>query len=243
MGKISVVGIGPGDKKNMTLLALDTLEQADVIVGYSTYIDLVRDLIGDKKVVDTPMRGEVERCSIGLDLALEGEKVAVISSGDSGIYGMAGLVLELKKEKKISVEVEIVPGITSASSCGALLGAPLIHDFCCISLSNLLTPWEVIVRRLEAAACSDMAAVIYNPKSLGRPDLINKAVDIFLKHRDTNTPVGIVKNAGREGQSIILTSLNSVDFDKIDMFTTVFIGNSNTFIFDNWMITPRGYHI
>lgn len=243
MTKISVVGIGPGNKENMTIRALEAIEKAEVIVGYSTYISLIEDLIRNKEVIKTGMKGEVARCTKALDLAEQGNIVCVISSGDAGIYGMAGLILELKKERNSTVETEVIPGITSASACGALLGAPLIHDFSCISLSNLLTPWDVIEKRLDAAASSDMVMVIYNPKSKGRPDLINRAVEIISKYRAPKIPVGIVKNGCREGQSVVLTTLDCIDFNQIDMFTTIFVGNSTTFVFDNWMITPRGYTI
>lgn len=239
MKKIYVVGIGPGAPEEMTFRARHVLEAADLIAGYGKYIDLLRPIFPEKEYLQNGMTGEVKRCEMALEQAEQGKTVAMVSSGDAGIYGMAGLVLELAQGR--DVEVEIVPGLTAASSGAALLGAPLMHDFAVISLSDRLTQWDLIQKRLHCAAEADFNIVLYNPRSKGRPDYIAKACEIVRKYKDGATPVGIVKNIGRAGESTILTTLDEIDIQQVDMFSTVFIGNSQTYLKDGKMITPRGY--
>jgi len=238
-GKLSVIGIGPGSRVQITPLAQKAIRDAQVIVGYRTYLDLLGDLILDKEIHRSSMRKEIERCHLAVELALSGKKVAVVCSGDAGVYGMAGPVLEVLGKRKL--EVEIIPGVTAATAAAASLGAPLNHDFAVISLSDLLTPWPVIEKRLLAAAAGDFVTVLYNPKSKKRQEQIVKAVQIFLEHRDESTPVGIVRNQSREQEEIIITTLKKMLEHTIDMFTTVIIGNSQTFALNSQMITPRGY--
>lgn len=239
MQKFYVIGIGPGAPEQMTVRAKEALEDADIIAGYGTYIDLVKPLFPEKEYLQNGMTGEVKRCQMALEKAKEGKTVAMISSGDSGIYGMAGLVLELAQG--LDLDIETVPGITAAASGASLLGAPLMHDFAVISLSDRLTEWDLIVKRLNNAAEADFIIVLYNPRSKGRPDHIAKARDIFLQHKAESTPVGIVKNIGRDGETVILTTLGEMNIEDVDMFSTVFIGNRQTYIKDGKMITPRGY--
>ena len=239
MQKFYVIGIGPGAPEQMTVRAKEALEDADIIAGYGTYIDLVKPLFPEKEYLQNGMTGEVKRCQMALEKAKEGKTVAMISSGDSGIYGMAGLVLELAQG--LDLDIETVPGITAAASGASLLGAPLMHDFAVISLSDRLTEWNLIVKRLNNAAEADFIIVLYNPRSKGRPDHIAKARDIFLQHKAESTPVGIVKNIGRDGETVILTTLGEMNIEDVDMFSTVFIGNRQTYIKDGKMITPRGY--
>ncbi|MFZ7102233.1 MAG: precorrin-3B C(17)-methyltransferase [Peptococcaceae bacterium] len=237
-GIVYVVGIGPGDREQMTFKALKAVAESDVIIGYGTYLDLITDIIKGKEIINSGMTKEIERARQAVDLAWEGKKVAVISSGDPGVYGMAGIVLETAKDK---VPVEIIPGVTAATAAAASLGAPLMHDFAVISLSDLLTPWAKIMTRLEAAALGDMVIVLYNPKSKGRPDNIEIAREIILWHRDPLTPVGLVRNAKRGNEEIVITTLKDMLNQKIDMLTTVIIGNSETFFENGKIITPRGY--
>ncbi len=239
MQKFYVIGIGPGAPEQMTVRAKEALKDADIIAGYGTYIDLVKPLFPEKEYLQNGMTGEVKRCQMALEKAKEGKTVAMISSGDSGIYGMAGLVLELAQG--LDLDIETVPGITAAASGASLLGAPLMHDFAVISLSDRLTEWNLIVKRLNNAAEADFIIVLYNPRSKGRPDHIAKARDIFLQHKAESTPVGIVKNIGRDGETVILTTLGEMNIEDVDMFSTVFIGNRQTYIKDGKMITPRGY--
>jgi len=239
-GKIYVVGIGPGDKEHMTFKAYQVLNQADIIIGYGTYLELIRDIFQGKQLINSGMTREIERAKQALTLAEEGNNVAVISGGDPGVYGMAGIVLEVAEGH---VPVEIIPGITAATAAAAGLGAPLMHDFAVISLSDLLTPWNKILNRLEAATLSDMVIVLYNPRSKGRPKNIEKAREIILKHRDSETPVGLVKNAKRGQEKITITTLADMLNHEIDMSTTVIIGNSETRIENSKIITPRGYHL
>jgi precorrin-3B C17-methyltransferase len=220
---------------------MKAIEEAEIIVGYKTYLDLVRGLIKEKEVMSSGMRQEVERCAKAVELAGEGKKVAVICSGDPGIYAMAGLVFVVLRAKDIEMNVEVIPGIAALNASASRLGAPLMHDFASISLSDLLTPWEMIEKRLEAAASADFVIVIYNPKSKGRPEHIMKARDIILKHRPAQTPVGIVRAATRDEEEIIITDLGNLPGHKIDMQSTVIIGNSMTFIWKGKMVTPRGY--
>ena len=240
---IYVVGFGPGDKQFMTMQAVEILEQADLIVGYTTYTDILKAQFPDKKYISTPMRKETDRCRLAIEKALEGNTVAMVSSGDSGIYGMAGIMLEIADDMQADVEIVTVPGITAASTAASVLGAPLMHDLSLISLSDLMTPLELIFRRVEAAASADFVISLYNPKSGKRVDYLEKAADIIMKYRDKGTPVGIVRNAGRPDQKAWLTTLSELKNEPVDMFCVVIVGNSQTYIKNNRMITPRGYKI
>jgi cobalt-precorrin 5A hydrolase / precorrin-3B C17-methyltransferase len=243
-GSIYVVGIGPGDVEHMTGRALRAIRNSDVIVGYDTYLALIRDLVADKQVFTTAMTREVDRCRKAIQCAREGKTVAVISGGDPGIYAMAGLVFELLADEgkdMPALPVEVIPGISALNASAARLGAPLMHDFASISLSDRLTSWETIEKRLDAAAMADFVIILYNPKSRGRAGHIEKARDIILRHRTPATPVGIVHRAMREDERAIITSLGAMPDHEIDMQTTVIIGNSKTFVWRETMITPRGY--
>lgn len=240
MSKLTVVGIGPGDRENMTLRADRALRECDLIVGYHVYVDLVREHYPDKPVLSTPMTQEKERCQMALDAALQGKSVAMICSGDSGIYGMAALIYELRGDRE-DPAVEVVPGLTAACSGGAILGAPLTHDFAVISLSDRLTPWETIEARLEAAARADLSVVLYNPVSRGRPDHLRRACGILLRHLPKERLCGVARNIGRAGESICLLTLDELQNAQVDMFCTVFIGNSMTKTVAGKMVTPRGY--
>ncbi len=242
MAKIYVVGIGPGSYENMTQRAQQALESCDVIVGYTVYIDLVKEHFPGKQMLTTPMRREVERCRLAFEEAQKGQTVAMICSGDAGIYGMTGVMEELKAEYP-GVEVENVPGISAVISGAAILGAPLMHDFAVISLSDLLTPWEKIEKRLECAAAADFVICLYNPSSHKRKDYLQRACDIVLRHASPETVCGIAKNIGREGESIEVLPLKTLRDTPVDMFSTVFIGNSQTKHIGGKMVTPRGYTI
>ena len=239
MNKLYVIGIGPGAEDQMTRKALDILAEVDVIAGYGVYVELVKPLFPDKEYLVTPMRKEVDRCRMAIDAAKEGRTVAMISSGDAGVYGMAGLCLELAADT--DVEVEVVPGVTAALSGGAVLGAPLTHDFAVISLSDLLTPWDKIEKRLELAGEADLSIALYNPSSHRRSDYLQKACDILMRHVKPETVCGVVRNIGREGESFTVMTLKELREYKADMFTTVFIGNSQTMEINGRMVTPRGY--
>ena len=240
MNKLIVVGIGPGDYENMTVRADRALQSCDVIIGYTVYVDLVRDRYHDKEFFETPMTRETERCQIAIDEARKGKTVAMVCSGDSGIYGMAALIYELRGESK-DPEVEVIPGLTAACSGGALLGAPLTHDFAVISLSDRLTPWEKILKRLEYAAMSDMGIVLYNPRSKGRPDNLKMACDKLLEILPADRPCGVAHYIGREGEECSFMTLAQLRDADIDMFSTVFIGNAMTKMIGGLMVTPRGY--
>ncbi len=240
---IYVVGFGPGDKQFMTMQAVEIIEQADLIVGYTKYTDILKAQFPDKKYLSTPMRKETDRCRLAVEKALEGNTVAMVSSGDSGIYGMAGIMLEITDEMQADVEIVTVPGITAASTAASVLGAPLMHDLSLISLSDLMTPLELIFKRVDAAASADFVISLYNPKSRKRVDYLEKAADIIMKYRDKGTPVGIVRNAGRPDQKAWLTTLSELKNEPVDMFCVVIIGNSQTYVKNNRMITPRGYKI
>ena len=241
MNKIYVVGIGPGAYEKMTIEAAETLKKCDCIVGYDVYIDLVRDHFADKKFLSTPMRKEVERCVMAFEEANKDQTVAMICSGDAGVYGMASLIYQVRADYP-ETEIEIIPGVTAAVSGAAVLGAPLIHDFCLISLSDLLTPWELIESRLKAAAAGDFVVSLYNPSSIKRHDYLQKACDILMDYgKAPETVCGIVKMIGREGQSCETMTLAELRDTKVDMFTTVFIGNSSTMNMNGKMVTPRGY--
>ena len=225
----------------MTPAAAEALGAAEVIVGYQTYLDLIPEFLAGKEVLASQMMKEVDRCRKALDLADQGRIVALVSGGDPGIYAMAGLVFEMAREQNVCVEIEVIAGIAALNACAARLGAPLMHDFAAISLSDLLTPWEKIEKRLEAAAAADFVVVIYNPKSKKRAEHIVKAREILLAHRAPETPVGIVTAATRENERIVLTTLEKMLASEIDMQTTIIVGNSMTFAWQGFMVTPRGY--
>ena len=225
----------------MTLRAVEALEGCDLIVGYTAYIELVADQFPDKETLTTPMRKEVDRCRMALERAQQGRSVAMVCSGDPGIYGMAGLLFELAEDEFSDVEIDVVPGVSASNGGAAVLGAPLMHDWCTISLSDLLTPWEKIEARLEAAAQADFCISLYNPSSHKRADYLSRACDILLRHRDPATVCGYVRNIGREGQEAHVTDLATLRDTAVDMFTCVFIGNAQTKVVDGHMVTPRGY--
>ncbi|MBI5969818.1 MAG: precorrin-3B C(17)-methyltransferase [Deltaproteobacteria bacterium] len=243
MGAVYVVGMGPGGLPHLTLRAMEVLKAADAIVGYTRYVELIAPLTADKEIFSTGMTREIERCEKAIALAREGKTVAMVSSGDAGIYGMAGLVMQVAMRRGEPVPIEVIPGVPSFVSAAAILGAPLMHDFASISLSDLLTDWEKIEGRLLAAAKADFVIVLYNPKSGKRTEGLKKAVSIIAAHREGNTPVGIVRNATREGEDAVITTLSGFHlyYDKIDMLTIVIVGNSTTFTHEHRMITPRGY--
>lgn len=244
-GKIFVIGFGPGSFDHITNRAVVGIKESDYIIGYKTYVDLIREMITTQEIVSTGMSEEVSRAQAAVNLAEKGRAVAVISSGDSGVYGMAGLVYEVLIERgwkqEGGVEVEVIPGISAINSCASLLGAPVMHDACTISLSDHLTPWKLIEERLEAAAKADFVIALYNPKSGKRTKQIEIAQNILLKYRSPDTPVGLVKSAYRHTQNVVMTTLKDMLNHEIGMLTTVMIGNSSTFVYDNLMITPRGY--
>ncbi len=240
MKKLYIVGLGPGGGQDMTGRAAQALEEADVIVGYTVYIDLIRERYAHKQLRATPMRKEVERCELALELADGGKRVAMVCSGDPGVYGMAGLCYELSVRFP-EVELEVVPGITAACGGAAVLGAPLMHDFCLISLSDLMTPWQTIEKRLRAAAQADFVVCLYNPSSHKRRDYLQKACDILLEEKSPDTPCGYVGQIGREGENAAVLTLRQLREAQVDMFTTVFVGNSQTKILDGKLVTPRGY--
>jgi precorrin-3B C17-methyltransferase len=239
MAKLYVVGIGPGGAEHVTFKAREALEQCQVVVGYTFYTDLIQELVQDKTIISTGMTGEIERCKQAIEKVRQGFDTCIVSTGDPGLYGMAGPILELAD----NVEVEVIPGLTAAFCAAAEVGAPIMHDCCTISLSDLLTPWEVIEKRLEYAAQADFVITLYNPKSKGRPQHLKRAVGILLRHKAENTPVAIVRNAGRAENNRGLTTLATLDYNCVDMKTVVIIGNSQTYLKNGRMITPRGYQI
>jgi len=240
--KIYVVGIGPGAYEQMTIRAAKALESCEVIIGYTVYVDLVREHFAGKEFLTTPMKKEVERCRMAFETASAGKTTAMICSGDAGVYGMSGLMLEIGEEYP-EVEVECVPGVTAAIGGASVLGAPLIHDFAVISLSDLLTPWEKIEKRLLAAAEADFVICLYNPSSKKRYDYLQKACDLILKYQPGSLVCATVSNIGREGEQKQIYTLGELRNAKVDMFTTVFIGNSQTKEINGAMVTPRGYRI
>lgn len=240
--RIYIVGMGPGKEEMMTIEAIRVLEESDVIIGYPVYLKLLGERFQNKEFLSTPMKQERERCVMCFEEALKGKKVALICSGDAGIYGMASLMYELGKEY-LDIELVIISGITAASSGAAVLGAPLNHDFCVISLSDLLTPWEKIKKRLEAAAVGDFAIAIYNPSSHKRHDYLQKACDILLRYIEGERACGYVENIGREGTKAVTCTLRELRETQVNMFTTVFIGNSGSEIINGKLITKRGYHL
>ena len=244
-GILYVVGIGPGAEEHTTPAALAAIGDAQLVVGYRTYIGLVAHLLDGKEVVQTGMTEEIGRARAAVERARDGGKVALISSGDAGVYGMAGLVFEVLREigwkRGDSPELRIVPGITAINSCASRVGAPLVHDFCSISLSDLLTPWPAIAKKLEAAAQADFVIGLYNPASGRRTKQIVEAQRIIRQHRDGTTPVALVKSAYRELENAVLTDLDHFTDYEIGMLTTVLVGSTNTFMFEGYMVTPRGY--
>ncbi|MFI3325977.1 MAG: precorrin-3B C(17)-methyltransferase [Clostridia bacterium] len=242
MNKIYVVGIGPGAYEQMTIKAAKCLQECDIIIGYTVYIDLVKEHFPTKEFLTTSMKKEVERCELAMEKASHGKTVAMICSGDAGVYGMAGLIYQLSTSYP-NVEIEVIPGVTAAIGGAAILGAPLMHDFCLISLSDLLTPWEKIEKRLLSAAESDMVICLYNPSSKKRHDYLQKACDLLLTYKSADTICATVQNIYRNGQSETLMTLKELRATQVDMFTTVFIGNEQTQNINNKMVTPRGYKV
>ena len=240
MKKIYVVGIGPGNEEYMTIQAKETIEQADVICGYTVYVDLVRNLAEGKEIYATGMMKEKDRCQWAVDTAAEGKTVALVCSGDSGVYGMASLVFELAQDTP-EVEIEVVPGISAVLSGGAVLGAPVAHDFCVVSLSDHLTEWSLIEKRIRLGGEADFIMAMYNPKSKKRPEYINRACEILMEVKSPETVCGWVRNIGREGQEYGICTLKELPDQPIDMFTTVFVGSSKTVNMNGKMVTPRGY--
>ena len=243
MGKIIIAGIGPGSKEDITPAVLDVVREADTIVGYKYYFQFIEPYVKPGcECIDTGMKRERERAEQAFELAEQGKTVVVISSGDASIYGMAPLIFEMKTERHSDVEVISLPGISAFQKAASLLGAPIGHDMCIISLSDLMTPWEVIERRIKAAAVGDFVTAVYNPKSHGRYWQLYRLQELFLKVRSADTPVGYVRQAGREEQEVKVTTLGAFDPEDIDMFTVILIGNSQSYIADGKMITPRGYY-
>ena len=243
MGKIIVAGIGPGSKEDVTPAVIEAVREADAIVGYMYYFQFIESYVKDGgECIDTGMKKERERAEQAFLLAEQGKTVVVISSGDAGLYGMAPLIYEMKMKQSSDIEIEVLPGISAFQKAASLLGAPIGHDVCLISLSDLMTPWEVIERRIKAAAVGDFVTVVYNPKSHGRYWQIYRLQELFLKYRSAETPVGYVRQAGREEQEIKVTTLEKFDPEEVDMFTIVLIGNSQSYLADGKFITPRGYY-
>ncbi|WP_195988783.1 precorrin-3B C(17)-methyltransferase [Clostridium sp. D53t1_180928_C8] len=239
MGKLYVIGIGPGGLEHMTLRAKEAIEESNIIVGYNKYIDMIKPLVEDKELFSTGMRGEESRCRKALELSKENNIVALISTGDSGIYGMAGLILQMKENEN----VEIIPGVTASSAAGSVVGAPLMHDNCNISLSDLMTPYHLIKKRVRNAADADMIISLYNPRSKGRPHYLREVIEIIKEYRELSTPVAVVRHALREGQDYKLFTLENFDEEVVDMFSIVIVGNSQSFIKEGKFITPRGYNV
>lgn len=239
MGKLYVIGIGPGGLEHMTLKAKQAIEESNIVVGYNKYIDMIKPLVEDKELFSTGMRGEEARCRKALELSKENNTVALISTGDSGIYGMAGLILQMQNDE----EVEVIPGVTASSAAGSVIGAPLMHDNCNISLSDLMTPYDLIKKRVRNAADADMIISLYNPRSKGRPHYLREAIEIIKEYRELNTPVAVVRHALRDGQEYKLYTLENFDEEVVDMFSIVIVGNSQSFIKGGKFITPRGYDV
>lgn len=242
MSKIYVAGIGPGAYDQMTGRAIRALEESDVIIGYTVYVNLVKEHFADKEFMTTPMKKEVDRCVLAFEEAKKGKTVSMICSGDAGVYGMAGLMYEVGVDYP-GVELEIIPGVTAATGGAAVLGAPLIHDFCLISLSDLLTPWEKIEARLLGASQADFVICLYNPSSRKRHDYLQKACDLMMQYKSPDTVCGIVANIAREGETSKVMTLKELRDTQADMFTTVFVGNSQTKEINGKMVTPRGYRM
>ncbi len=241
MGKIYVVGMGPGDKENMTYRAYSAMEASDTLIGHKTYINLLEEMFSHKELIRSAMKKEIARCEETLELAKSGKVVSLVSSGDAGVYGMAGIMLEVALGS--GVEIEIIPGVTSANASGSVVGAPIMHDHATISLSDLLTDWELIRKRVDLASEGDFVISLYNPKSFSRTIQIVEARELMLKHKSGETPVAIVRNTGRKDEEYVLTNLDKMLDEEINMFTTVIIGNSKTYVKEGKMITPRGYKL
>ena len=245
MAKISVVGIGPGSLDEMTPRARRAIESAEVVAGYNTYIKLIEKILDGKKIIGRAMMQEVERCRLAVEETLAGRNVVVVSSGDAGVYGMAGLVVEMISDlpDETRPQFEIVAGVSAVNAASAILGAPLMNDFAVVSLSDLMTPWEIIRKRIRAAGEGDFVIALYNPKSKRRVTQLDEVQKILLNFREKNTPVGIVTNAGRDGETKIISTLENFTREEVNMFSLVLIGNSQTFVKGGFMITPRGYKI
>ena len=243
MGKLYVVGFGPGGYEHMTAKCIDVIKNADVVTGYTTYVNILKEYFPDKNYIATPMMQEVKRCEMAVEEAMKDQTVAMVSSGDSGIYGMAGIIYQVAEEKGAQIEIETVPGVTAASAAASVLGAPLMHDFAVISLSDLLTPWETIEKRLRAAAMGDLCVCIYNPSSKKRAGYLRRACEILMEEKSPDTVCGAVKNIGREGEESQVMTLGELSGYEADMFTTVFVGNSQTMELSGAMVTPRGYRL
>jgi precorrin-3B C17-methyltransferase len=241
MGKLYVIGIGPGGIEHMTVRAQEAIAESNIVVGYVKYIEMIKELIKDKEVYSNGMMGEEARCAEALRLSKD-NVVSVVSTGDSGIYGMAGLILELADKEDLD-NIEVIPGVTASSAAASIVGAPLMHDNCNISLSDLMTPYELIKRRVEAAASSDFIISLYNPKSKGRPHYLRESLEIIKKYRHEDTPIAVVRHALREGQEQTLFTIADFDDSIVDMFSIVIVGNSQTYIKEGKMITPRGYKV
>ena len=243
MGKIIVAGIGPGSKQDITPAVLEAVRQADVIVGYKYYFQFIQPYVSDGcECIDTGMKKERQRAEQAFEMAEQGKTVVVISSGDAGIYGMTPLIYEMRRERGSDIEIVSLPGISAFQKAASLLGAPIGHDMCVISLSDLMTPWEVIERRILAAAVGDFVTAIYNPKSHGRYWQLYRLQELFLQNRSAETPLGYVRQAGREDECIKVTTLGEFDPEDVDMFTVILVGNSHSYIADGKIITPRGYY-
>ena len=242
-GKLHVVGFGPGGREHMTFKASEVIENADIIIGYTAYVNMIKPYFPDKDYKATGMMKEIDRCKMAIKEAEDGKDVAIISSGDSGIYGMAGAIYQLAFDMKADIDIDVVPGITAASTAASVLGAPLMHDLAIISLSDLMTPIDLIMKRVDCAGQGDMIVCLYNPKSKTRKDYLNQAQQILLKYRKSETPVGVVRNAGRDDESKQVTTLGDLDKADVDMFSIVIIGNSQTYTENGFIITPRGYEI
>ena len=247
-GRLYIVSLGPGSEDHLTPAAQKALNESHLVVGYRTYVDLIKPILRNQEVVATGMRQELERVRVALDRALAGETVSLVSSGDAGVYGMAGLVLEMCRAQGVSLsseaggfQITFVPGVPAFAAAGSLLGAPLMHDFAAISLSDLLTPWEVIEKRVRCAAEADFVINLYNPKSKKRDWQIGRVREILLESRKGSTPVGIVSRATREGEKVAITDLDNMLSFSIDMQTVIIVGNSRTFTHGSFMVTPRGY--
>ena len=238
MGKLYVIGIGPGGLDHMTLRAKEAIDECNIVVGYNKYIDMIKPLVENKELFSTGMRGEEARCKKALELSKD-NTVALISTGDSGIYGMAGLILQMQNDEV----VEVIPGVTASSAAGSVIGAPLMHDNCNISLSDLMTPYDLIKKRVRNAADADMIISLYNPRSKGRPHYLREAIEIIKEYRSLDTPVAVVRHALRDGQEVRMFTLENFDEEVVDMFSIVIVGNSQSFIKNGKFITPRGYDI
>lgn len=238
-----VIGIGPGEQSLITPKAIQAIEKCNVITGYTVYIDLIKDLVGDKEIMTTPMKQETKRCELAVESALEGNDVAMICSGDAGVYGMAGLIYEVAEKMGAKIDVEVIPGVTAATSAAAVLGAPLIHDFAIISLSDLMTPLEDIMKRVDYASKGDFVIVLYNPASKKRVDYLKQACEIVMKNLGEDINCGYVRNIGRDQEEAKVLKINELANTTVDMFTTVVIGKSTTKVIDGKLVTPRGYQV